>query len=134
MLLTNFCRPFLSLPLHSLSVYHNYWEIYFLILTGEANKLYLKSFMEPVFFPFSFDEITVEVFFALKRYIKSTIKFKKILYPLGQVFCLNKMDKIFKNKSFNNVSCCGNSYWNIRISYSVFFRFSLFLFGDKVNS
>ena len=33
------------------------------------------------------------------------MKFKKILDPEGQVLSLNKMDKVFKNKSLNNSFC-----------------------------
>ena len=33
------------------------------------------------------------------------MKFKNIPDPDGQIFSLNKMDKIFKNKSLNNSFC-----------------------------
>ena len=33
------------------------------------------------------------------------MKFNNILDPEGQVFSLNKMNKIFKNKSLNNSFC-----------------------------
>ena len=41
------------------------------------------------------------------------MKFKNIFDPEGQVFSLNKMDKIFKNKSLNN-SFYRNDCLNIR--------------------
>ena len=33
------------------------------------------------------------------------MKFKNILDPEGQIFSLNKMDKVFKNKLLNNSFC-----------------------------
>ena len=72
------------------------------------------------------------------------MKFKNILDPKGQVFSLNKTDKIFKNKSLNN-GFCRNDCWNIAetllkiaewlLKYCcIYWRFSLFIFGDKVDS
>ena len=61
--------------------------------------------MEPVLFLFYLIRLQRKCFLLKKRNIKSTMKFKNILDPEGQVFSLNKMDKIFKNKSLNSIFC-----------------------------
>ena len=61
------------------------------------------------------------------------MKFKNILDPEGQVFSLNKIDKIFKNKSLNN-SCRRNACGNIRILYCcIYWRLNFFIIGGRVD-
>ena len=55
------------------------------------------------------------------------MKFKNILDPECQVFSLNKVDKIFKNKSLNN-SFCRNDCRNIKTLYCCIYWNSAFLY------
>ena len=73
----------------------------------------------------------------LTQWVKYFLWIKKQTYfeniNLEPTLHYGRMDEISKNKSSNN-SCCRNDCWNMRILYfSTCWKFSLFIFGDKVD-